>query len=538
MNLYVIAYVLGQVCKCEAGFLMLPMLCAVCYKEWDLVLVYFLSALICLLVGFFLSLKKPQPLKIRPKEGMAATALSWLVISLLGCLPFLMSGEIPHFADAFFETVSGFTTTGSSILTDLDAMSYASRFWRSFTHWIGGMGVLVFVLAILPSTSSSFMNLMVAESPGPSVSKLVPRVRDTAKYLYGIYIGMTIIQIILLLLAGIPLFDSLTLTMGTAGTGGFAVRSSGFADYTLLQQGIIAVFMMLFGINFSFYFLMIRRKPKQALRMEEVLTYLGIIGSVTAIIAFSVHTFFPSVFETIHHVFFTVVSIMTTTGYSTVDFNLWPPIAMTLIVLIMFIGACAGSTGGGIKVSRINVMIKGIKKELLTLLHPGLVKKVKMDGKPIAHETVRSINVFIAIYLITFVVCLLLITLDGKDLVTNFTAVAATINNIGPGLGEVGPMGNFAGFSDFAKYVLSFAMLAGRLELLPILLLLVPQMWAGTIRLTKRIGRQSARERRQNRDNRSGEKSGEFSDEFGYQPHGGSSGDRYGEPAPAHSPSQ
>lgn len=497
MNLFVIAYVLGQVCKFEAGFMLLPMVCALCYSEYSIALIFFLCALLCLTVGFFLTLKKPEHMRIRPKEAMAATALSWVVISVLGCLPFMISGEIPRFADAFFETVSGFTTTGSSILSDIDAMSYGSRFWRSFTHWIGGMGVLVFVLAILPSTSSTFMNLMVAESPGPSVSKLVPKVRQTAKYLYTIYLTMTIVQIVLLLLAGMPLFDSITLTMGTAGTGGFSVRSSGFADYTMLQQGIIAVFMVLFGINFSFYFLIVRKKFKAAVSMEEVLTYLAIILAVVLLIVTSVWWMFPNLFEAFHHVFFTVSSIITTTGYATVDFNQWTPFAKTLVVLIMFIGACAGSTGGGIKVSRINVMFKGIKKELQMLLHPGLVRKVKMDGKPIAHETVRSINVFIAIYLVTFVVCLVLVTLDSKDLVTSFTAVAATLNNIGPGLGEVGPMGNFGAFSDFSKYVLSFAMLAGRLELIPLLLLLIPQMWEGTIKLTRRIRTQSSRAKNQ-----------------------------------------
>lgn len=283
-----------------------------------------------------------------------------------------------------------------------------------------------------------------------------------------------------------PLFDSITLTMGTAGTGGFSVRSNGFADYTILQQAIIGVFMMLFGINFSSYFLIVRRKYREAFHMEEVITYISIIAIVTLLIVCSAYTLFPSVFEAIHHVFFTVSSIITTTGYATVDFNKWTPFARTLVVLMMFIGACAGSTGG-IKVSRLNVLAKGIKKDVQTLLHPNLVCKVRMDGKPVPHETVRSINVFLSIYLITFVICLVLVTLDGKDLVTSFTSVAATLNNIGPGFGEVGPMGNYAGFSDFSKYVLSIAMLAGHLELLPILLLLVPSMWKGTIRLTSRL---------------------------------------------------
>lgn len=478
MNKRIIVYVLGLVCLFEAGFLLLPMLCAAIYQENKVMWVYLGVAGLCLLLGLVMIRKRPRPFSISPKEGMAAVALAWVVMSILGALPFLLTGEITNPFDAFFETVSGFTTTGSSIIPNLDTISHGSLFWRSFTHWIGGMGVLVFLLAILPSASGTFMNLMIAESPGPSVSKLVPKVRDTAKYLYWMYFGLTIIQIILLLLAQMPLFDALLLTMGTAGTGGFSVRSSGFADYTMLQQGIIAVFMMLFGINFSFYYLLVKKKWKQAFTMEEVITYIIIIIAATTMIVISVRSLFPNLGQAIHHVFFTVSSIITTTGYATVDFDQWTPLAKTLILIIMFIGACAGSTGGGIKVSRFNVMFKGIRKEFQTLLHPGLVKKVQMDGKPVPHETVRSINVFLAIYLLVFVACLLLISLDGKDMVTNFSAVAATLNNIGPGLGQVGPMANFASYSNFSKLVLSFAMLAGRLELLPILFLFLPGMWS------------------------------------------------------------
>lgn len=486
MNLKAIIYVLGQVCKAEAAFLLLPMICALCYQEYRVAVVYLTVALLCLTIGFLMTMNKKKVGRFRAREGMAATGLAWILMSILGSLPFVFLGEIPSPVDAFFETVSGFTTTGSTIIPNLDVISRGSLLWRSFTHWIGGMGVLVFLLALLPSTSAKFMNLMVAESPGPDVSKLVPKVKDTAKYLYSMYIGLTLIQLTLLVLAQMPLFDVICLTLGTAGTGGFSVRSSGFDDYTMLQQGIIAVFMMLFGINFSFYFLLIRRKWKQAFRMEEVLTYLGIILVVTTIIVISVLPQFPDLWQAIHHVFFTVSSLITTTGYATVDFNLWTPLARTLLVIIMFIGACAGSTGGGIKVSRFNVMVKGVKKEFRNLLHPGLVEKVHMDGKPIAHETVRSINVFLAIYLMIFVAVLLVVSIDGKSLVTNFTAVAATLNNIGPGLGDVGPMETFAGFSPLAKLALSFAMLAGRLELLPIILLMVPAMWQGTHRITKR----------------------------------------------------
>lgn len=321
------------------------------------------------------------------------------------------------------------------------------------------------------------MNLMVAESPGPQVSKLVPKVRDTAKVLYKLYFALTVLQLILLLCAGMNLFDSITLTMGTAGTGGFAVRSDGFASYTMLQTGIIAVFMVMFGVNFNSWFFLSRRMWKPAVKNEEVLAYLGIIAVTVLLIVLSVHAMFPDLGQAIHHVFFTVASVITTTGYSTVDFNLWTPFAKGLLVLIMFIGACAGSTGGGIKVSRILVMIKGIGKELQMLIHPGIVRKVRMDGRSVEHNVVRSINVFLAIYVVIFAASVLLVSLDGMDAETNFTAVAATLNNIGPGMGAVGPMSNFAAFSPFAKMVFCFDMLAGRLELLPMLLLFLPSMW-------------------------------------------------------------
>lgn len=492
MNFYIIAYILGCVCLFEGVFMVLPLITALIYHETNLIITYLICIAICLAAGGLLVLFGGKHRKnLRSKEGMIAVALSWIVLSLLGSLPFLISGEIPYFADAFFETVSGFTTTGSTILTDVGAMSYANRFWRSFTHWVGGMGVLVFILALMPARGGGFMNLMTAESPGPDVSKLVPRLRDTALMLYVIYFGMTIIQLILLLLAGMPFFDAITLTMGTAGTGGFAVRSDGFDSYTMLQTGIIAVFMLLFGINFNFYFLVLRGKLKQAFRMEEVLTYLGIIAISVILIVFVSWRLFPDLFYAIHHIFFTVSSIITTTGYSTVDFNQWPATALIILVLLMICGACAGSTGGGFKVSRINIILKGIRKEFHTLIHPRSVRKVRMDGKVIPHEVVRSVNVFLAIYICVFVVSLILISFDGKDLVTTFTSVAATLNNIGPGLGEVGPTGSFAGYSDFSKLVLSFDMLAGRLELLPLILLFLPSMWMShhLPRLKKENGR-------------------------------------------------
>lgn len=477
MNFQIVRYMLGYVCFFQMAFLSLPFFVACIYREMHVGMAYLGTMGLCALLGLFLTWKKPADKRMYSKEGLVTVSLSWIVLSITGAIPFTVSGEMPNYVDALFETVSGFTTTGSTILTDVDAISYASRFWRSFTHWVGGMGVLVFILAILPLKGGAFMNLMKAESPGPSVSKLVPKLRDTAVYLYTIYMGMTLVQLVILLLTGMPIFDAVTITLGTAGTGGFSVRSSGMDDYTVLQQGIIAVFMILFGVNFNVYFLMVKKKPKQALKSEEVWAYFGIIAAAVVIITLSLKSSFGTIFEAFHHAFFQVGSVITTTGYATVDFNYWPPIARTVLVILMFVGACAGSTGGGIKVSRIVIMVKGITKEIQTLLHPRSVKKVRMDGRTVEHEVVRSVNVYLAIYILIFVGSLLLITLDEKDLVTNFTAVTTTLNNIGPGLEIVGPMGNFSSFSNLSKLVFCLNMLAGRLELLPMLMLFVPSVW-------------------------------------------------------------
>ncbi len=506
MNLRAILYFLGVICQAEGGFMMLPAFCGYIFGEMRVGTIYMLWAILCIFVGFLICQVQHRASNTRytPKEAMLITALAWILLSVLGSVPFLLAGEIANPIDAFFETVSGFTTTGSTILPDLDVISKASLFWRSFTHWIGGMGVLVFLLALLPIPSASFMNLMSAESPGPEVSKLVPRVQNTAKYLYFIYFGLTLLECVLLLIFQMPLFDAITITLGTAGTGGFAVRSTGFDDYTQIQQTIVAIFMLLFGINFTWYFLLATRKWKAAYKMEEVRTYLLIIFGVTLAIVWAVMAAqidglktFP---EALHHVFFTVSSIITTTGFATVDFNNWPTVALILVVMIMFIGACAGSTGGGIKVSRFLVSFKGVRKQFDLIAHPKRVSTIRMDGKPVAHDTIRSINTFFAIYLMVFVGCLLLVALEGKDLVTTFTAVAATLNNIGPGLGEVGPMGTFAGFSNLSKLVLSFAMLAGRLELFPMLVLLFyPSIWRNTLHITGKQ-RQAAKVRREKRE--------------------------------------
>ena len=395
----------------------------------------------------------------------------------MGALPFIFSGSIPNPVDAIFETASGFTTTGASILADVEILPHCVLIWRSFTHWIGGMGVLVFILSLLPLTGGYHMNLMKAESPGPSVSKLVPKVQSTAKILYGIYFVMTVIQIILLLLGGMPLFDSLCAAFGTAGTGGLGIKSDSMAGYSTYLQVVITIFMILFGINFNAYFLLITRKFAQAFKMEEVRYYLGIIAIAVLIITCNIYHMYGSVSESLQQAAFQVGSIITTTGYATTDFNLWPEISRTILVMLMFIGACAGSTGGGIKVSRILILCKTIRKELHIFLHPNAVKKIKMDGKVIPHEVLRSTNIFIIVYILIIAGSIFLIAFDDFDLITNFTAVTATFNNIGPGLELVGPIGNFGMFSWFSKIVLTFDMLAGRLEIFPLLLLFVRDTW-------------------------------------------------------------
>ena len=477
MNYGMIVYMLGWICLFEAMFMALPLMVAVIYQEpagWA----YLMVLVLCAVLGLLLTRRKVKNRKIYGRDGLVIVAFCWIVLSIFGAAPFVISGDIPSFTDALFETISGFTTTGSSILNDVEALSRANLFWRSFTHWIGGMGVLVFILALLPiKAGGAGMYIMRAESPGPRVRKLVPKIKTTAMILYAIYFGMTVLQIILMLLAGTPLFDAMVLSFGSAGTGGFAIKNDGLASYTNLQQAIVTVAMILFGVNFNFYYLLLRRKPRQALACTEVWAYLGIIAASILVITIQVLPGFETVYQAFHHTAFQVSSIITTTGYSTADFNEWNALSKTILVLIMFVGACAGSTGGGIKVSRIIILLKGVRKEVMRVCHPRSIKKVKMDGHSLEHEAVHSVYAFVIIYICIFVVSLLVLTLDEKDLVTNFTAVAATINNIGPGLNIVGPAGNFSSFSDLSKFVLMFDMLAGRLELLPLLVLFVPSTW-------------------------------------------------------------
>ncbi len=477
MNFSMVSYLLGWITLCEGALLGLPLVVSFLYGESVPAKAFILTIVLCLLLGWLLKRRAPVNKTLGLRESFVITALGWIVISILGALPFLFSGTITNPISALFETVSGFTTTGASILPDVEILPRSILFWRSFTHWIGGMGVLVFLLALMPLTGGSHVNLMKAESPGPQVEKLVPKVQSTAKTLYGIYIALTLLQIILLLAGGMPLFDALTISFGTAGTGGFGVKNDSLAGYSPYLQNVVTIFMILFGINFYFYFLLLMRKFRRAAAIEEVRWYLLIIAAAIFTITLNIAWQYQSYGEALRHAAFQVGSVITTTGYATTDFNLWPQASKTILVILMFIGACAGSTGGGIKVSRFIILVKSMRKELRHILHPQSVGKITMDEKTVPHEVVRAVNVFMVAYFLVFLFSVLLVSFDDHDLVTNFTAVAATLNNIGPGLELVGPTGNFSVFSGGAKLVLTFDMLAGRLELFPLLLLFTRETW-------------------------------------------------------------
>lgn len=477
MNYSMIFYIIGWVLNVEAALMIPSVIVAAIYGEIS-GLAIAVSLVICLLLGLPLIRKQPENKVLYARDGAVTVALSWIIMSLTGSLPFLFSGSIPNVIDAIFETVSGFTTTGASILSSVEELPNCILFWRSFTHWIGGMGVLVFLLCLLPMTGGGYhMNLMKAESPGPSVSKLVPKVQSTAKILYGLYLALSVLEFILLLAGKMPVFDALCTTFGTAGTGGFGIKNSSIGGYSLYIQRIVTLFMILFGINFNVYFLIYMKKPKEALKCEEARWYLGIIAASTLLIAIFIRDYYPNFGLALHHSAFQVGSIITTTGFATADFDLWPSVPKTILVLLMFCGACAGSTGGGIKVSRILLLIRTVKREFSRNIHPDLVKKVNFEGRPADRETIRSVSVFLVTYVLIFVGSIFLIAFDNLDLVTNFTSVAATLNNIGPGLALVGPTQNFSLFSGFSKIVLIFDMLAGRLELYPLLLLFVRDTW-------------------------------------------------------------
>lgn len=476
MNYGMVAYILGWILKIEGIMLLLPGFIGLGYGErqafW-----YFFAAAGSLALGFLFSFWKPRNRKVFAREGFVTVALAWLVMSLMGAIPFTLGGEIPSYLDAVFETVSGFTTTGSSILREVESLAHCTLFWRSFTHWVGGMGIFVFMLAVIPLLGGSTFNLMRAESPGPVVGKFVPKIRYTAVILYGIYLTITVILFLLLAFFGMPVFDAICHTFGTVGTGGFSVRNDSYARYAPVLQNITTVFMIACGVNFQLYFYLIARKFRLAFGMSEVRAYLGIIAISITTIAINIRGLYATTEEAVRHASFQVGTIITTTGYMTSDFDLWPSLSKTILMLLMIVGACAGSTGGGVKISRIVILLKTIKRELDSIIHPRHVRKIRFDKVPVADETVRNTNVYIAIYFVIFAASMLLISVDNFDFTTNFTSVAATLNNIGPGLSAVGPTKNFADYSAFSKCILIFDMLAGRLELFPVLLLLTPKSW-------------------------------------------------------------
>lgn len=477
MNYSVVIYILGWIMEIEAAFLALPGIVSAIYGEKG-GFAFLWVALGSAVAGSLIILRKPKNMRFYLREGFVTVALSWILMSVIGCLPFVINGDIPHFADALFEMISGFTTTGATVVSNVEGLTKGSLFWRSFSHWIGGMGVLVFLLAIVPMAGGSHMNLMKAESPGPSVGKLVPKVRQTAKYLYIIYFALTVIEVIFLLFGRMNLFDALTTAFGTAGTGGFAIWNDGFVSVSPYNQWVVTIFMLLFGVNFGFYFLILTGKLRDALKFEEVRIYFIIVIASAIFIFINLRNFaLYAPADGVRHAFFQVASIITTTGFASTNFDLWPETSRTILVILMFVGACAGSTGGGIKVSRFIIAIKSFIKEIISYLHPRSVKKIKVEGKPLEHETLRATNVYFMTYMVIFAVSVLLVSIENKDLVTNFTAVAATFNNIGPGLSMVGPMENFGHFTDFTKYILMFDMLAGRLEIFPMLLLFCPAVW-------------------------------------------------------------
>lgn len=470
-------YTVGHIALAEAALLLLPAAVSLIYLEKS-GLTFLITAAISFVIGILLiKCFKPKSRLIYAKEGFAIVAYTWLLMSAIGALPFTISGQIPSYVDAFFETVSGFTTTGASILTNVEALDHCMLFWRSFTHWIGGMGVLVLVTAVVPNIADRSINILKAEMPGPTVGKLVPRSRDTAKILYWIYLGMTVILAILLIAGGMPVFDSILHAFGTAGTGGFGIKADSIASYSPYLQWVITIFMFLFAINFNLYYLMLIRKFRAAFGSDELWFFTALVLFCIGAITVNIMPLYPTFSEALRTSAFQVCSIVSTTGYATADFNLWPGFSKALLMLLMVVGGCAGSTGGGLKAARVVILLKSIKKELKKLLHPRSVKAVMSEGKRLDDSTLTGVTSYFAVYIVCIIVIFILLSLEPFDFETNFTAALACFNNIGPGLGGVGPASSFADYSAFSKIVLSFAMLLGRLEVFPLLLGLNPLIW-------------------------------------------------------------
>ncbi|MBQ8207786.1 MAG: TrkH family potassium uptake protein [Clostridia bacterium] len=478
MNLRMVFYTTGRIVLFEALMLMLPAVVSLIYGEscfYAFLIAVFVAAV---LGGILFFAAKPKDSVIYAKEGFLTVALAWITLSAIGALPFTISGEIPSYIDSFFETVSGFTTTGASILTDVEAMSHGLLFWRSFTHWVGGMGVLVFVMAVIPDMSDRSIHIMRAEMPGPIIGKLVPKVKETAKILYLIYIVMTLVQILFLLFGGMSLFDSLVHAFGTAGTGGFGIKADSVTSYSPYLQWVIAIFMLIFGVNFNLYYLILVKRIKSAVTSTELWVYVLIVGASTLAITVNILPIVGTVGDSIRTALFQVSSIITTTGYATADFNLWPGFSKGILLILMFIGGCAGSTAGGLKVSRVIILFKMIRGEIKRMIHPRSVSVVRFEGKQLEENTLGSVSLYFAIYMVCFFAVFLLLCFEPFDMETNFTAAASCFNNVGPGLGGVGPMSSYAAYSPFSKLLLSFAMLLGRLEIFPLIIALSPSTWA------------------------------------------------------------
>ena len=477
MNTKIVRYILCRMLGVEAALLLVPVLVAVIYQE-KCGIVFLIPIVILCLLFLMVGRKRPEHGQIYGKEGMVIVALAWILWSLFGAMPFTLSGYIPSYVDAFFETVSGFTTTGSSIIPDVEVLPHCLLFWRSFTHWIGGMGVLVFVLVVTSLDRKNSMHLMRAEVPGPEKDKLVPKAMSTARILYGMYLTLTVIEMVFLVIGGMNLFDSMIFSFGSAGTGGFSNYADSVAHFNSAYiDGVITVFCALFGVNFALFYFMILGDFKSILKNEELRTYILLIAGATAAIMLNIHSLYPTIGKSFRYAVFQVVTVITTTGYSTADFAQWPMFSKAVLMMLTVIGACASSTGGGIKVSRLLVGMKCVKREIVQLAHPKSVGIIRIGGKKVSSDVLRTIYIYFIAYVGILIGSVVLVSLDNFDFETTFSAVLTTLGNVGPGLAQVGPMGNFAGFSPFSKLILCFDMLAGRLEIFPFLVLFTAPAW-------------------------------------------------------------
>ncbi|NLJ89975.1 MAG: TrkH family potassium uptake protein [Clostridiales bacterium] len=477
MNLKMVVFILGYIMRLEGALLLLPLVVAIYYKDATIAS-FLITMLLLFLIGYILSFKKPKNQIIYAKEGLVIVALSWIVLSLFGALPYALSGEIPNYIDAVFESVSGFSTTGASVVTRVEGLSNSLLFWRSFTQWIGGMGVLVFILAIAPLAGGRSMYIMKAEVPGPTVDKLVPKIQKSAKILYQIYIGMTILLTLLLLFGGMPIFDSLLHAFATAGTGGFGIKSTSVAHYNhAYTDVVITIFMVLFGVNFNLYYLIFTGSIITALKSEELRNYLAIIGCSALLVTINLMPRYENFFQSLRYALFQVTAIITTTGFANADFNKWPTFSKGILFFLMFVGACSGSTGGGIKVSRLSIALKSIVQYMRRMIHPRYVGTVRFEKKPVSIDTLKGVHIYISVYFFIYLISILLVSVDNYDFETTISAVTSCFNTVAPGFGMVGPSGNFSQFSGFSKLVLSMNMLLGRLEIFPIIMLFSPSLW-------------------------------------------------------------